>query len=548
MPHCRPAHGSASERLVQALCNVVFYGQHLVGGLLDASDSVLKDRLASVVPTEIWQAALERVKATSKAIKEEIQLLRGQRMEAASNAADIGSRHAAACTEYDRLGLDGASQLVAIAARSQQLRNEQSVRLLSVSVCEAALTALSGDVYECNEGFARSEEQARSKQIQSLRQRDTLAASLRTLQDQVARSKARQERESEIVLLDTEIGRARTQLEQAKLQHSDALSAHEAAQQSHFFEVRVLETRLQALQAELRDVHAVWAVSCDNERRIRDSVFEIDKLRPASPLPSLDRRCPSCGQAIDIRHLEQHRVQHMQQLEATAQAVTTHAERMRMLRESADALAARLAAVPAPERVPSLSRTAAQASAARDAAVKAEAQLDQLQKQAYEWAASGRYSAAEHAQLESQCREVQLELHACEGQIERMQIEAAKQAVIARQHAAELHRRRQEAELQLQRARALEAELLTLDREKSQIQKSLLAKQRELDAAAVQLNSTNARLASLAAQIEQNETALAQASQLCDLFGRKGLQNFIFEVAAAELQKRADSYMNILCG
>jgi DNA repair exonuclease SbcCD ATPase subunit len=526
----------------------VFYGQHLVGGLLDASDSALKDRLASVVPTEIWQAALERVKGTSKAIKDEIQLLRGQRLEVMANAAEIKSRHAAACVEYKKNELDGASQLAAIAARSQQLQTEQSLRLLAVSSCEATLTKLATELYESSEGFARREEQARSKQIQSQQRRETLAASLGMLQEQVTRSNARQQRESEITLLDTEISDVRIHLEQSRQRHSDAILAQEAAQHSHLFEVRVLETRLQTLQAELRDVQSVWAVSRDNERRIRDSLFEIDKVRPASSLPSPDRRCPSCGQAIDIRHLEQHRVEHMQQLETAVHAATKHAEQMKVLRESVEALTARLANVPAAARVPALARAAAQTSAARDAVVKAEAQLEQLQKQARDWESSEQFSAIEHSQLESQCADVQRELRACEEQIELMQVGAAEQAMIVRRHMAELHRRRQEAELQLQRARALEAELLTLDRGKSQTHHSLLAKEKELDAAMLQLASTNSRLASLAAQVEQKEKALAQASQLCDLFGRKGLQNFIFEVAAAELQKRADSYMHILCG
>ena len=45
--------------------STVFHGQHLVNGLLDATDAKLKDELALIVPVDLWQraATLARTKA-----------------------------------------------------------------------------------------------------------------------------------------------------------------------------------------------------------------------------------------------------------------------------------------------------------------------------------------------------------------------------------------------------------------------------------------------------------------------------------------------------
>jgi DNA repair exonuclease SbcCD ATPase subunit len=232
----------------ELLSRTLFHGQHALNGLLESTDSKLKDELSLIVPLEIWQkaASLAR-KQSSAASKAEAQL-----------DGMISVRSADLKTAREKLTFS-----------SEQMENAQSKRDASLATFMefAAAIPTEGDTF----GQNKSLDSLKSELV-------SFEAYILELEKELLRAKG---------LLDRDLATCDGEIK--KLESS--LADVEAMERNVYHERQVLLGHLEVAKERIARLETMW---------------KVDLSHGVPKDFRLPKECPTCSQAInDFNHAHQ---------------------------------------------------------------------------------------------------------------------------------------------------------------------------------------------------------------------------------------------------
>ena len=527
----------------QLLGRCVFFGQHPVGGLLEAPDVALKDELSAVVPLNVWADAQALAKAYLKKSKENVSKLVAQRQirgpeliqsQQAATAAAQASDSTKMLISQEIQELDHQDEIEEVQGdlhgnQSQSVRSVSTkVKMSMASKVESANVAVERAMVIAT----RADERSRNAAVEA-RRASGFASQSRTqvvneasalgnsisevrivvpLADNASSWSLIEENSQQFISLAIKGKVDEATLQQEGLRNAlDVVALTASSSVNHcettaISKLRVtaearsrLQVAREALEASLVAEIIPEGLSTEDE----DSIENVEKLR-----------CGACGQSLLPGHLEAHRnALKKAEVECVAAVSEAEAEEKAAELNVREAVRAEVAIRNAIDSLNTLTaaaidyslRTSAQRLAERDAAAEA--------KVAQEAAAAATAAGRELREIRA----------------------AAERAL-----AEEVWGRQQEQARQAAKKWRAERRLrLTFE---------LSSVEGAAEASSARAASARAALSALDGELDSSERSVELYSAAVDLFGPRGAPAFVLAGAVAELEQIAHGYLLHLSG